>query len=162
MAQTDIRHEKAAAFTGHRFIPYKDKMQLQDSLKEAIIVCLQSGIRHFFCGMAVGFDMLAAEAVLELKGEHPGIRLTAVVPFRNQPDRFNPKDKERYQCILSKADNVVMLGDKYFDGCYLRRNDYMLDHSSHVIAYFNGEPKGGTFYTCRRAERMGLKIDNLY
>lgn len=162
MEQTDIRKEKAAAFTGHRFIPYKTKRRLQAKLNEAVKACLQSDIRHFFCGMAVGFDMLAAEAVLEMKGKHPEIRLTAVVPFRNQSDRFSPEDKERYQSILSKADNVIMLGDIYFDGCYLRRNDYMLNRSCRIIAYFNGEPKGGTFYTCRRAERMGLKIDNLY
>lgn len=162
MVQTDIRQEKAAAFTGHRFIPYKDKKRLQENLKEAVKGCLQSGIRHFIGGMAVGFDMLAMETVLDMKGERPDIRLTAVIPFRNQPDKFSPKDKERYQSILAKADNVIMLSETYFDGCYLRRNDYMLDRSSHVISYFNGEPKGGTFYTCRRAERMGLRIDNLY
>lgn len=162
MEYADFQQEKAVAFTGHRFIPYKDKRRLQERLNEAIKFCLQSDIRHFFCGMAVGFDMLAAETVLEMKSLYPNLRITAVVPFRNQPDRFSTKDKERYQSIIDKADNVVMLGDKYFDGCYLRRNDYMLEHSCHIIAYFNGEPKGGTFYTCRRAERMGLKIDNLY
>lgn len=162
MEQTDIQQEKAAAFTGHRFILYKDRKRLKDNLKEVITACLQSGIRYFFCGMAVGFDMLAAETVLEMKGEHPETRLIAVVPFRNQPDRFNSKDKECYQSILGKADTVVMLSENYFNGCYLRRNDYMLARSNRVIAYFNGEPKGGTFYTCRRAERMGLRIDNLY
>lgn len=162
MVQTDTRQVKAAAFTGHRFIPCKDKKRLQENLKKAVKACLQSGIRHFIGGMAVGFDMLAMETVLDMKGERPDIRLTAVIPFRNQPDRFSTKDKERYQSILAKADNVIMLSETYFDGCYLRRNDYMLDRSSHVIAYFNGEPKGGTFYTCRRAERMGLRIDNLY
>ena len=112
--------------------------------------------------MAVGFDMLAAESLLGFKAEYPDIRLTAVIPFRGQPCKFNPADKGRYQSILGKADNVVCLSETYFDGCFLRRNDYMLNHASHIIAYYNGEPKGGTFYTCRRAERMGLEITNLY
>ena len=38
----------------------------------------------------------------------------------------------------------------------------MLNHASHIIAYYNGELKGGTFYTCRRAEHMDLEITNLY
>lgn len=160
MIQTDIT--MAAAFTGHRFIRYNDRQRLKTNLERAITACYHSGIRHFLCGMAVGFDMLAAETLLAMKADYPDIRLTAVIPFRNQPDRFSPKDKERYQSILGKADNVIMLGETYFDGCYLRRNDYMLNLSCHVIAYFNGEPKGGTFYTCRRAERMGLDITNLY
>ena len=153
---------KAAAFTGHRFIRYNDRQRLKTELGKAITACFHSGIRHFLCGMAVGFDMLAAETLLAMKADCPDIRLTAVIPFRGQPCKFNPMDKERYRSILGKADNVVCLSETYFDGCYLRRNDYMLNLSCHVIAYFNGEPKGGTFYTCRRAERMGLDITNLY
>ena len=56
---------------------------------------------------------------------------------------------------------MVCLSETYFDGCFLRRNDYMLERASHIIAYYNGEPKGGTFYTCRRAKRMNLEITNL-
>lgn len=153
---------KTAAFTGHRFIRYKDRQQLKIELERAITACYHSGIRHFLCGMAVGFDMLAAETLLAMKADYSDIRLTAVIPFRGQPGKFNPADKERYHFILDKADNVVCLSETYFDGCFLRRNDYMLNHASHIIAYYNGEPKGGTFYTCRRAERMKLKITNLY
>ena len=160
MIRTDIT--KAAAFTGHRFIRYSDRQRLKTNLVRAITACYQSGVRHFLCGMAVGFDMLAAETLLAVKAEYPDIRLTAVIPFRGQPCKFNPADKGRYQSILGKADNVVCLSETYFDGCFLRRNDYMLNHASHIIAYYNGEPKGGTFYTCRRAERMGLEITNLY
>ena len=160
MIQTDIT--KAAAFTGHRFIRCNDRQRLRTELERAITVCYDSGIRHFLCGMALGFDMLAAETLLAMKTEYPDIRLTAVIPFRGQSFRFNFADKERYRSILGKADNVVCLSETYFDGCFLRRNDYMLNYASHIIAYYNGEPKGGTFYTCRRAERMGLEITNLY
>ena len=160
MIQTDTT--KAAAFTGHRFISYSDRRRLKTNLERAITVCCHSGIRHFLCGMAVGFDMLAAETLLAMKADYPDIRLTTVIPFRGQSCKFNPADKERYRSILGKADNVVCLSETYFDGCFLRRNDYMLNHASHIIAYYNGEPKGGTFYTYRRAERMGLEITNLY
>ena len=160
MIQADIT--RAVAFTGHRFIRYSDRQRLKTNLERAITACYQSGIRHFLCGMALGFDMFAAETLLAMKTQYPDILLTAVIPFRGQPCKFNPADKERYQSILSKADNVECLSEAYFDGCFLRRNDYMLSHAHQVIAYYNGEPKGGTFYTCRRAERIGLEITNLY
>ena len=160
MIQTGIT--KAAVFTGHRFIHYNDRQRLKTNLERAITDCYHSGIRHFLCGMATGFDMLAAETLLAMKADYPDIRLTAVIPFRGQSCKFNPADKERYRSILGKADNMVCLSETYFDGCFLRRNDYMLNRASHIIAYYNGEPKGGTFYTCRRAERMGLDITNLY
>ena len=31
-----------------------------------------------------------------------------------------------------------------------------------LIAFFDGTPKGGTFYTCRKAKTMGMDIINLY
>ena len=31
-----------------------------------------------------------------------------------------------------------------------------------LIAYFDGNPKGGTFYTVREAKRQGLDIVNLH
>ena len=160
MIHTDTKN--TAAFTGHRCIRCNDRQRLRTELERTITTCYDSGIRHFLCGMALGFDMLAAETLLAVKAEYPDIRLTAVIPFRGQPCKFNPADKGRYQSILGKADNVVCLSETYFDGCFLRRNDYMLKRASRIIAYYNGEPKGGTFYTCRRAERMGLKITNLY
>ena len=40
--------------------------------------------------------------------------------------------------------------------------DYMLAHASGIIAYYDGKPKGGTFYTCRKARLKGLDIINLY
>lgn len=162
MEQTDIQKDYTSAFTGHRHIPYKDKAHLKDMIRQAVLACHQSGIRYFQCGMAAGFDLLAAEAVLEIKKEHPDIHLIAVIPFRNQPDRYSPMDKSRYLRVLEKADKAVVLSATYFDGCFLRRNDYMLGHSCRVIAYFNGEHKGGTYYTCKRAKRMGLGICNLY
>ena len=160
MAQNDIH--KTAALTGHRFIRYSDRQLLRTNLERAIMDCYHSGIRHFLCGMATGFDMLAAETLLTMKTVYLDIRLTAVIPFRGQPGKFNPADKGRYHFILGKADNVVCLSETYFDGCFLRRNDYMLNHASLIIAYFKGELIGGTFYTYRRAERMKLKITNLY
>jgi hypothetical protein len=38
----------------------------------------------------------------------------------------------------------------------------MLDHVAALLAYFDGKPKGGTFYTVRNARRLGLQISNLF
>lgn len=123
MIHTDTT--KTAAFTGHRFIRYNDRQRLRTELERAITVCYDSGIRHFLCGMALGFDMLAAETLLAMKTDYPDIRLTAVIPFRRQSCKFNPADKERYRSILGKADNVVCLSETYFDGCFQTQRLYV-------------------------------------
>jgi hypothetical protein len=42
------------------------------------------------------------------------------------------------------------------------RNDYLVENSSVLVAWFDGQPRGGTAYTVRRARRKGVRIENLY
>lgn len=153
---------KSLAFTGHRTIPIERQNEIRARLVEAVSVACKSGITCFFSGMAMGFDLMAAETVLSLKGRYPNIRLIAVVPFRRQCYRWPSMENERYQNIISRADRVIVLSEHYFKGCLLRRNDFMLEHSCGVIAYYDGKPYGGTFYTCREARKRCTDIINLY
>lgn len=73
-----------------------------------------------------------------------------------------PIRKKRYLKILEKVDDVVVLSEYYYNGCFLKRNDFMLNHVAALLAYFDGMPKGGTFYTVRNARRLGLQISNLF
>ena len=94
----------SAVFIGHRHIPYVKYPQIKGRLKVAIYNAYLQGIRNFRCGMVVGFDMLAAETVLELKEQLHDISLSAIVPYRNQSERFAPSAREKYNAILEKAD----------------------------------------------------------
>ena len=120
------------------------------------------GIRNYYCGMAIGFDMLAAEVVLSLRSELPYLKLIAVVPFKEQSARWSYNEQTRYKAILTRCDDVILLSQAYYNGCLLRRNDYMLAHSCGLIAFFDGKPKGGTFYTYRKAKSLGMDIINLF
>lgn len=153
---------KSVAFTGHRYIPDIKRNDLCVKLEKAIMENHSKGVRNFLCGMAVGFDLLAAEAVLKARKEHPYIMLTAIVPFRLQYERWSEREKLRYHSIISKADKVVVLSEHYYNGCLLRRNDYMLSRCNGVIAYYDGTPKGGTYYTVRKAMQMKLSVLNLF
>lgn len=162
MGNLFLKKEQSVAFTGHRFIPYGKLPMLKAALKNVIIELYTKGYNNYYCGMAIGFDLLSAEAVLSLKAEYKGLRLIAVVPYRNQDERFSFTDKKRYRSILNKADETIILREDYCQGCLLRRNDYMLAYSNQVIAYFDGENKGGTFYTCRNAQAEGMPVINLF
>lgn len=152
----------SAAFTGHRFILYDKVSQLREALREIVTEHYSMGVRNFYCGMAIGFDLLAAEVVLSVKESCPDIKLIAVIPFREQCKRFTPYNQVRYQSILGKADRAVVLNETYVNGCFFQRNDYMLSHSGYLIAYFDGQPKGGTFYTVKRARQRMMPVVNLF
>lgn len=61
--------------------------------------------------MAEGFDMIAAEAVLQLKEQYEDMTLAAAIPFRAQAEWFDPQDQLLYRELLKKADRVVMLSE---------------------------------------------------
>lgn len=154
--------EESAAFTGHRFVKYDKRQAVMQKIKDSVYRLHSKGTKNFICGMAMGFDLMAAEGVLAMKAVYSDIHLTAVVPFKGQDFAFTESEKRRYKDLLKRADEVIVLSEKYYKGCLLRRNDFMLEHSSTVIAYYDGGYKGGTFYTCRMAQKGGIPIINLY
>lgn len=146
-----------AAFTGHR--TYDGRAD--EALRRTIAALYDRGIRNFLSGMAVGFDLAAAEAVLDCRAARPGMRLVAVIPFRGQERSFSPADRERYGRIAAAADETAVLAPGYRTGCYAVRNNYLVDHASVLVAWYDGSP-GGTRYTVRRAERRGLELQQLH
>ena len=154
-------------FTGHRLqkLPWGFNENSIDciAMKEIAKIEIQNaiinyGITHFISGMAIGFDMIAAELVLELKKDYPFITLECAIPCKEQDKLQRQEQKERYRKILSQADKVTFVSDRpYFDGCMQKRNKYMIDNSSVLIALFNGKP-GGTKITIDYAKQQGHEI----
>lgn len=149
---------KVACFSGHRKLP-QDCTELQANLEKAIIELIKRGVVFFGNGGAVGFDLLAAIAVLKLKENYPHIRLVMVLPCppEQQSLKWNEEQKKRYCEILERADKVRILSPQYTNGCMLARNRHMVDCSAYLICYLR-ERSGGTSYTVNYAEKKRLKI----
>ena len=151
-----------AAFTGHRWYDSSRKHSVRKKIEECVREAYKNGITNFISGMAIGFDLLAAEVVLSLRHEFPAITLTAVLPFREQASRFNELNKCRYYKCLSQADDMVILSNDYTAKCYLERDRFMVEHSSLLIACYDGRNRGGTFWTVNFAARTGKNVINIY
>lgn len=154
--------ECSAAFTGHRSLPFQQTTAIKAALLNLITEWHTMGITNYYCGMAWGFDLLAAECVLLAKRKFPDITLTAVIPYREQCALWQETSRRRYRDIVQKADNRIILSENYYKGCLLVRNDFMLDHASRLVAYYNGDRRGGTAYTFNRARLKGIPVTNLY
>ena len=66
-------------FTGHRTVPVGEKAQIEGALLKAIALLYTKGYRHFIAGGALGFDTMAANAVLSLKKRVKDITLTLIL-----------------------------------------------------------------------------------
>ena len=135
----------ACVFTGHRQLGEDFSMR---KLKKEIKKLMELGVESFYNGMAVGFDLIAAELVLELKKKFPATRLIACVPCYGQEKYYSETDKKRYAQILKNADEVVTLSDHYFNGCMQNRDRYMVNRTDIMIAYCKKE-EGGAAYTVK-------------
>ena len=140
----------ACAFTGHRELP--DDFS-ENELKERLRVLIKNGARDFYCGMAKGFDLLAAETVLSLREEYSHIRLILCVPFYNQEKNFSAADKARYVEICKNADEKILLSESYYKGCLLARNRYMAEKADALLACCRKET-GGTAYTVKYFQKI--------
>ena len=151
---------QACCFTGHRNIPAEKYPEIQRNLMFKIAELIQEGICHFYTGGAVGFDTMAALAVLKMKKEFPHIRLILVLPCRDQTRGWHEADKKIYGHILQQADKAVYVSENYDEDCMQKRNRYLADSSSVCVCYLTCS-KGGTAYTVGYARQKGLRMINL-
>ena len=158
----------SCCFTGHRpeHLPWGRDEGSQDysdfylRLSHATEAMIQRGCRIFYCGMAQGVDIMAAQIILGFREARPewGLKLIAVCPHAGQAARWSAKDRQMHQFLLHHADETVVLAQAYTPACFHQRNRYMVDRSGYVIAGFDGVTKGGTASTVHYAKRVGRQI----
>ncbi|MCH5285830.1 MAG: DUF1273 family protein [Christensenellaceae bacterium] len=153
------QNRQSVCFTGHRYIAASEMPALVSRLDALLELCYRHGYRDFFCGGALGFDMLAAERVLALQNDHAGIRLVLVIPCSDQMNHWPEQDVARYERILYAADDIRVLSPFYYDGCMQVRNRYMVDRSSLCICYMRHH-KGGTASTVAYAVKEQVAVLN--
>ena len=139
-----MNKETTCCFTGHRphklpFLLDEDHPQYrlleQRLTKEILEKILMHDCDTFLTGMAQGVDMLCAELVLKLrKLIGVPLRLVCVIPYLAQAQRWDTAEQARYKSILA-------------------RNRFLVDHSMHIIAVYDGMSAGGTKYTLDYAMR---------
>ncbi len=160
--------EKSCCFTGYRpeKFPFRldrrspDFTAFENRLIDTVFSLPDEECFTFYSGMAMGFDIVAAEAVLLLKKRLPAVRLICALPFASQGTGYPEPWRERHEKILYSADEVIKVSEEYFAGCYARRNTFMVDNSDYVVTWFDGK-RGGTENTLKYAAKKRRHIINL-
>lgn len=156
--------KKICCVTGHRpkGFPWKytgDPAEMYDFHFETVIESvveklILDGYNHFICGGAIGVDTVFALSVLHWRDlKYPHITLEVAVPCPAQDKKWNKDDKAVYEEIITLADEVNVISEHYTKFCFHKRNEYMVNKSDLVLAVWNGEEKGGTYYTYQYALR---------
>ena len=104
-------------------------------------------------GGAVGADLMAAAIAME-----KNIDILAAIPFEGQEDRYSSEWRDKYDAILAYPRTTSeYISKEYHKGAYFKRNRYMVNKSSMVIAFMN-KPGSGTGYTVEFARESNVDV----
>lgn len=107
-------------------------------------------------GMALGIDTLWALLAIE-----NSIPLIAAIPFETQDAAWPAYARETYRRLLKAAHTVVNVsGQPEYAARYMQlRNEWMVDHCTHLVAVWDGSA-GGTS-NCVKYAKTRLKPDQI-
>lgn len=160
MVLSGTGHRPADLLTIGRGI-YRDPALLE-RLDERLIALAVAALRRYqpervISGMALGWDMALADAAVR-----ENIPLVAAIPFEGQEGRWRDEQQARFCRLRAAAAEVVIVSEGSFSAAKMqRRNEWMVDHSSLVLALWSGKT-GGTGNCVRYAQTVGTRIVNLY
>lgn len=158
--------QKICAFTGHRpkSFPWKNDEAARDCvlLKEALATQIASlvhrGVTDFLSGMALGADLWASQSVLDLRQGNTAIKLHCILPCEGQAAKWSISEQAQYRSILEQANSITYVSQVYNRDCMLKRNRFLVEHASILLAVYNGTARSGTGMTVRYAQRLGREV----
>lgn len=142
--------------TGHRDIPFHKMTFVEQSLRQEIMQAVNDGFNYFLSGFAEGTDFIFARIIAELKKENAEIKLEAAIPYRNRLRQL--EIKKSWLFLLQSCDVIGVHSERYLQGCFMKRNRFMVDVSGRVIAIYDGRDCGGTAKTIQYAQTIGKKV----
>ncbi len=156
----DTQKIEHVCFTGHRNIDSEHAQHIPAILDQILRTLIRHGATCFYAGGALGFDTVAAIAVLRLKREFPHLKLNLILPCKDQTRNWNENDRAIYDAILERADSVEYACSHYTSYCMHERNRRLVDSAQLCVAYcaHNG---GGSAYTMGYALKNEKEVINL-
>lgn len=137
-------------FFGHRNAYDVNAVLLAQTIEMAIE---QYGITEFWCGGYGAFDSLTYATVCKIQEQHPHIRIYKVLAYM---------PGERSKLTEVTVDTIYPEGLESVPKRFAisRRNDYMVDNCTVLIAYVKNH-FGGAYKAYTRAIRKGKTVINI-
>lgn len=133
------------------------KSRLYSRLESLI---LEENVGHFLCGMSAGPEMLASEAILELKKKYPRISLESVIPYEAQAARWNEELRDRYFNIAACCDQETMLQKHYSPDCLDRQDLYMIGKAD-IVLFARPHPARRSAKELSSARELGKTVADI-
>lgn len=106
-------------------------------------------------GGALGIDQFWIEV-----GLHLDLPVIAALPFEGYDERWPINSRRKYAALLDKCYEVVYVSEPGYHPAKLQtRNEYLVNNSDVLTAYWNGEHVGGTANCVDFAMSVGKQVN---
>lgn len=140
------RHFDVVAVSGIRDLSPEQYVDVELEMAEVLAV----GPDEVRFGGALGSDTIALVTACDLREVETA--LTVIVP-----GTLDQQPVEARKVAKKCADRVIELGASRLDApAFYRRNDALLQGADVLVAFTDGRTTGGTAYTIRKAEQLGV------
>lgn len=137
-----IAKNKATSFFGDQILSTPDHSPDRNLLNvirtelHLVIDDLCKEHKHIFLtAIKPGFDMLAAEVVLECAEKYKSIELYVVIPYPGHELCYSDADRVRYKRIYEAATGHIFLNDGFKENAVEQQIEYVISASSEVVLF---------------------------
>ena len=143
--------ERTCTFSNCGSIPQRKIEKVVKKISSEIDQLIEKGVTEFMSSGEIGINQIAATYVIAKKQLGADIRLKLVLPYRSCDEKLEEKQKRQYDFLISEADEVMYLSDKYTPDCIRENSNYMVDNSAYLLC-------ASSYESLRYALRDGLSV----
>ena len=131
--------KKTCCFAGHSKFKHRKEI-VWCVLMHQIVTATENGYTHFIVGGVLGLGAMAADIVIKLRDKFGDkVTLELAIPYPLGLYQLqNEYRKKRFETFI-KANKITAVCNEYRKDSFIERDKYMVDNSSLVIAYCNGQ-----------------------
>lgn len=128
---------------------------IKTAIRKNIISLIEGGLEWVIISGQLGTELWAAEVVFELQLEgYEELRLAVITPFLHQEEKWNEKNKELYEFVVSQADYVAAVSNKPYIGPqqFRIKDQFYLKKSDCLLIFYDEEKDGSPKYLFEMAK----------
>ncbi|MBE3569698.1 MAG: DUF1273 domain-containing protein [Bacillales bacterium] len=127
---------------------------IKKAIQKEIQVLLEEGLEWVLISGQLGVECWTADVVLDMRIEHPDLKLAVLTPFLNQEKNWNEANQERYYEILNNADFVDSISKQPYTGPwqFQNKNKLFLQKSDCLVLLYDEEKEGSPKYLYHQAK----------
>lgn len=166
----DVDPEKTCFFCGHTWPVFLQTLTFQNKLerkvKKEIEKAYGRGYRYFLASGALGFDMIAARAVVDFRDAgHPDAELHLLARDDGRQREYERLAQKGFPSVFTRADKVEYLHRDDGPVALHQRLNIISLYSSLGIFYYNFDivdHVAGTYSFFRSTATEGMRLVNLW